>query len=71
LKSHGKIMLIDDAVAVVGSLALAPLSLDFRREVAILVDEAPGHCRRAATVAAIDAAPTEGGTAPQPGEALC
>ncbi len=39
LKSHGKIMLIDDRVAVVGSLALAALSLDFRREVAIIVDE--------------------------------
>jgi phosphatidylserine/phosphatidylglycerophosphate/cardiolipin synthase-like enzyme len=39
LKSHGKIMLIDDAKVVVGSLALAALSLDFRREVAIVVDE--------------------------------
>ncbi len=39
LKSHGKIMLIDDRLAVVGSLALAALSLDFRREVAIVVDE--------------------------------
>ena len=39
LKSHGKVMLIDDRLAVVGSLALAALSLDFRREVAILVEE--------------------------------
>ena len=39
LKSHGKIMLIDNRIAVVGSLALAALSLDFRREVAIIVDE--------------------------------
>lgn len=39
LKSHGKIMLIDDTRVVVGSLALAALSLDFRREVAIVVDE--------------------------------
>src|SRR5439155_24646332 len=39
LKSHGKIMVIDDAKVVVGSLALAALSLDFRREVAIIVDE--------------------------------
>jgi len=39
LKSHGKIMLIDDRIAVVGSLALAALSLDFRREVAIVVSE--------------------------------
>ena len=37
LKSHGKIMLIDDDTVVVGSLALAALSLDFRREVAIVV----------------------------------
>lgn len=39
LKSHGKLLLIDDRVAVVGSLALAALSLDFRREVAIVVSE--------------------------------
>lgn len=38
-KSHGKILLIDDERLVVGSLALAALSLDFRREVAIVVDE--------------------------------
>jgi phosphatidylserine/phosphatidylglycerophosphate/cardiolipin synthase-like enzyme len=40
-KSHGKIMLVDDRTVVVGSLALAALSLDFRREVAIVVTE-PG-----------------------------
>jgi cardiolipin synthase len=39
LKSHGKLMLIDDRLAVVGSLALAALSLDFRREVALVVEE--------------------------------
>jgi phosphatidylserine/phosphatidylglycerophosphate/cardiolipin synthase-like enzyme len=39
LKSHGKIMLIDDETIVVGSLALGALSLDFRREVAIVVKE--------------------------------
>jgi cardiolipin synthase len=39
LKSHGKIMLVDDEIAVVGSVALAALSLDFRREVAITVDD--------------------------------
>ena len=37
-KSHGKVCLIDDRVAVVGGLALAALSLDFRREVALVVD---------------------------------
>ena len=40
LKSHGKMLLIDERVAVVGSLALAAISLDFRREVAIVVEEA-------------------------------
>lgn len=40
LKSHGKVLLVDDSVAVVGSLACAALSLDFRREVAIRI-EAP------------------------------
>jgi cardiolipin synthase A/B len=39
LKSHGKLLLIDDETVVVGSLALAALSLDFRREVAIVVNE--------------------------------
>jgi phosphatidylserine/phosphatidylglycerophosphate/cardiolipin synthase-like enzyme len=39
LKSHGKIILIDDRIAVVGSLALAAISLDFRREVAIIVED--------------------------------
>lgn len=41
LKSHGKIMLVDNRIAVIGSLALAALSLEFRREVAITVEE-PG-----------------------------
>jgi phosphatidylserine/phosphatidylglycerophosphate/cardiolipin synthase-like enzyme len=39
LISHGKIMLIDGRLAVVGSLAMAALSLDFRREVAVVVEE--------------------------------
>lgn len=39
LKSHGKILLIDDRVAVVGSVALAAASLDLRRELAIVVDQ--------------------------------
>jgi phosphatidylserine/phosphatidylglycerophosphate/cardiolipin synthase-like enzyme len=39
LKSHGKIMLIDNRLATIGSLALAALSLDFRREVAIVVED--------------------------------
>ena len=39
LISHGKMMLVDGARAVVGSLALTALSLDFRREVALVVEE--------------------------------
>ena len=39
LKSHGKMLLVDGRLGVVGSLALAALSLDFRREVAMMVDE--------------------------------
>lgn len=39
MKSHGKIMLIDGKRAVVGSIALAALSLDFRREVAVPFDD--------------------------------
>jgi cardiolipin synthase len=39
MKSHGKIMLIDGARAVVGSVAMTALSLDFRREVALVVEE--------------------------------
>jgi phosphatidylserine/phosphatidylglycerophosphate/cardiolipin synthase-like enzyme len=39
LKSHGKILLVDHRVAVIGGLALTALSLDFRREVAIAVED--------------------------------
>ena len=39
LISHGKMMLVDGQRAVIGSLALTALSLDFRREVALVVDE--------------------------------
>jgi cardiolipin synthase A/B len=34
---HGKMLLVDDAVGVIGSLSLSALSLDFRREVALVV----------------------------------
>jgi cardiolipin synthase A/B len=37
LRPHGKLLIVDDRVAVVGSLALSALSLDFRREVALVV----------------------------------
>jgi cardiolipin synthase len=39
LRSHGKIMLVDDRLAVIGGLSLNPMSLDFRREVALTVTE--------------------------------
>lgn len=39
VRSHAKIMLIDGTRAIVGSLALTALSLDFRREVAVRVDD--------------------------------
>jgi cardiolipin synthase len=39
LRSHGKIMLVDDRLAIVGGLSLNALSLDFRREVAVTFDD--------------------------------
>lgn len=39
LRSHGKLMLVDHTVAVIGSMALAALSLDLRREVSLVVQE--------------------------------
>jgi phosphatidylserine/phosphatidylglycerophosphate/cardiolipin synthase-like enzyme len=38
-RSHGKLMLIDNEIAVVGSVALTALSLDFRREVALVMQD--------------------------------
>jgi phosphatidylserine/phosphatidylglycerophosphate/cardiolipin synthase-like enzyme len=72
LKSHGKMMLVDGRLAVVGSLALAAVSLDFRREVAITVQEpaAVGEIERFfdfATEATIDPDDLPG----EEGEALC
>jgi len=37
LTPHGKMLIVDDAVAVIGSMSLSALSLDFRREVAVVV----------------------------------
>jgi len=39
LESHGKLLLINDRIAIVGSIAFAPVSLDLRREVAIASEE--------------------------------
>jgi cardiolipin synthase len=73
LKSHGKLMLIDDEIAVVGSLALAALSLDFRREVAVVVDDPAAVADVRQLFRDLDAIPTQGriGTGHAAGEALC
>lgn len=60
MKSHGKIMLLDDQTVVVGSLALAALSLDFRREVAIVVTEPPAVAVAVELFQAVRDAATEG-----------
>jgi len=73
LKSHGKILLIDDRTVVVGSLALAALSLDFRREVAIVVQE-PTAVETAIDLfnSVRDAAASDGQPTPRTGdEASC
>ena len=64
LKSHGKMLLIDDRLAVVGGLAIAPLSLDFRREVAIVVEEPDAVAAVVQWFRAIDVVATDGGPAP-------
>jgi phosphatidylserine/phosphatidylglycerophosphate/cardiolipin synthase-like enzyme len=45
LRSHGKMLIVDDEVAVLGSISLSPPSLNDRREVAIMVTE-PGSVAR-------------------------
>ena len=40
LEWHGKLMIVDESRAVLGSMALSTLGLDFRREVGIVVDDA-------------------------------
>lgn len=39
LEPHGKMMIIDETLAVMGSTALSTLSLDFRREVSVIIDD--------------------------------
>jgi cardiolipin synthase A/B len=72
LRSHGKIMLVDDRLAVVGGLSLNPMSLDFRREVAVTVTEPSAVAEVAklfASVAASGAAKIPPSTAE--GDAAC
>ena len=72
LKSHGKLMLIDDETVVVGSLALAALSLDFRREVAIVVNEPSAVADAVELFRALREATAEGrAAAGATGGALC
>lgn len=71
LKSHGKIMLIDDKIVVVGSLALAALSLDFRREVAIAVSEPDAVAEAADLFRTLRAAAAGGAAAGAAGEVAC
>jgi len=73
LKSHGKIMLVDESTLVVGSLALAALSLDFRREVAIAVTDPAAIAEAVQLFATVDAArrDAEAAAADAAGEALC
>ncbi len=60
LKSHGKVLLVDDRVAVVGGLAIAAISLDFRREVAVIVEEPAAVSAVVDLFRTIDAVPTQG-----------
>jgi len=67
LKSHAKILLVDGRVAVVGGLAFAAISLDFRREVAIVVEEREAVAEIERLFGSLDAEPTQG--RPRPGDA--
>jgi phosphatidylserine/phosphatidylglycerophosphate/cardiolipin synthase-like enzyme len=39
VEPHGKMMIIDEQRAILGSTALSTLSLDFRREVSVVVHQ--------------------------------
>jgi cardiolipin synthase A/B len=71
LKSHGKVMLVDDTTVVVGSLALAALSLDFRREVAIVVNEPAAVAEAAELFRIVSGASAEGAAAGAAGGVVC
>ena len=65
MKSHGKMMLLDGRLAVVGSLALTALSLDFRREVALVVEEPSAVAEIEALFRSISVVSEDAATAPQ------
>jgi phosphatidylserine/phosphatidylglycerophosphate/cardiolipin synthase-like enzyme len=39
LTPHGKLLIIDESRAILGSMAMSALSLDFRREVSVLIEQ--------------------------------
>lgn len=39
LRAHGKLVVVDDRTAIIGSMALSALSLGFRREVAVTIQD--------------------------------
>lgn len=55
LRSHGKVMLVDDRLGIVGGLSLNAMSLDFRREVAVTVTAPPAVARIASLFEAVAA----------------
>jgi cardiolipin synthase A/B len=54
LKSHGKLLLADDRLLVVGSIALSAMSLDFRREISLVVEEPSAVAEAGQFFASID-----------------
>jgi len=42
LVPHGKLLIVDDSTAVIGSISLSTLSLEFRREVAVVMRDGNG-----------------------------
>lgn len=57
LVSHGKMILVDEEAAVIGSIALSALAMDFRREVALLIRDRDSVGRLSAFFQELAAAP--------------
>lgn len=66
---HGKVMILDETRAIMGSTALSTLSLDFRREVSIVIDE-PGLVRQLNVTFQQMSAKAGGATAHLPGDRI-
>jgi phosphatidylserine/phosphatidylglycerophosphate/cardiolipin synthase-like enzyme len=54
LKSHGKLLIVDDRQLVVGSTALSAMSLDFRREVSVVIEDPTAIAEASQLFASID-----------------